>query len=261
MFVTKTKILILKCTTMEPTSYFCSKRRQMKKIILGILLITAGALLLGFNAGLIDPAYRHIIFSWPMFLIAIGLMNIFSRESLFSGFILLLIGTFFILPHLFFLPEDFVHNFWPAILIIIGIVIIARRTIFHNYLHNHFHRYSSSDLKDENGYINISNIFGGGKHKAPPVEFKGGKIANIFGGTELDLTQATLPQGTTVLDIECIFGGIGIIVPSDWNITVKVSSIMGGFSDKRTVIKNTSSDRELVIKGAAIFGGGDIKSY
>jgi hypothetical protein len=38
---------------------------------------------------------------------------------------------------------------------------------------------------------------------------------------------------------------------------------MGGFNDKRSVIRNTNtaSGSELIIKGSAIFGGGDVKSY
>jgi predicted membrane protein len=248
---------------METTPYFCSKQKRMKKIMFGLLLIAAGVLLLGFNAGFLPEEYRHIIFSWPMILVAIGLMNIFSKESLFTGIILLTIGGFFLLPHLIPLPDNFHHNFWPALLIIIGVLMIARRTIFANRTHGFFQNEATSELRNEAGYIVLNNIFGGGKHRVPPTEFKGGKITNIFGGTELDLTQATLAPGTNILQIECIFGGASIIVPADWVVQVQVSSVMGGFSDKRSAIKNTSdaSDRELIIKGSAIFGGGDLKSY
>lgn len=232
----------------------------MKKIVLGIILVIAGLLLMGFNTGILPYEYKHIIFSWPMILIAIGLMNLFSRDSVFSGFVLLLIGTFFILPDLFFLPDNFHHNFWPVILIIIGLVMIAKRTIFQNHLSFRNRAANASEINNENGYIVINNVFGGGKHKAPPTEFRGGKIANIFGGTSLDLTQATLAKGSNILEIDCIFGGVDIIVPSDWSVSVRVSSVMGGFSDKRTGFKNAAGDRELIIKGSAIFGGGELKS-
>lgn len=234
----------------------------MRKIILGILLIASGVLLLGFNAHLINPAYEDIIFSWPMLLIAIGFLNMFKEGHSFSGIVLMLVGIFFLLPYLFFLPDNFALNFWPGLLIIIGILIIARRTIFHSHFHSHKFE-ATSELKNEAGYIVLNNIFGGGKHKVPPTEFKGGKISNIFGGTELDLTQATLAPGTNVLEVDCIFGGASIIVPTDWVVTIQVTSIMGGFNDKRSVIRNTNtaSGSELIIKGSAIFGGGDVKSY
>ncbi|MFH0864627.1 MAG: DUF5668 domain-containing protein, partial [Bacteroidota bacterium] len=185
----------------------------MKKIIFGLILISAGVLLLLFNAGIIPHEYKHIIFSWPMILISIGVINIFSRESIFTGIILLLIGGFFLLPHLLILPGNFTHNFWPGLLIIIGTMIILKRTFFHHHFHHHFEQHSTSEMKNNSGFIVINNIFSGGKHKVPPTEFKGGKISNIFGGTELDLTQATLSPGTNVLEISCIFGGANIIVP------------------------------------------------
>lgn len=249
---------------METTTYFCSKRRQMKKIIFGLILISAGATLLLLNAGVIPGEYRHIIFSWPMILVAIGFINIFSRESIFSGIILLLIGGFFLLPHLMPLPGNFAHNFWPGLLIILGIMIIFKRVFFrHHHSHKHFTKHSTSEMKNDAGFIVINNIFSGGKHIVPPTEFKGGKISNIFGGTELDLTQTTLASGTNVLDISCIFGGANIIVPSDWVVNVQVNSILGGFSDKRSIIRNATvaSDGELIIKGSAIFGGGEVKCY
>ena len=178
----------------------------------------------------------------------------------------MLVGAFFLLPRLFFLPDNFELDFWPGLLILIGVLIIARRTIFYKYIkdhHHHHHLENTSELKNDSGFIVLNNIFGGGKHKVTPTEFKGGKISNIFGGCELDLTQASLAPGTNILEVDCIFGGISIIVPTDWKVTIQVTSILGGFNDKRSVVRNAGiqSDRELIIKGSAIFGGGDIKSY
>lgn len=249
---------------METTPYFCSKHKQMRKIIFGLLLISAGVLLMLFNAGVLEPQYKHIIFSWPMILVALGFMNLFSRDSIFVGVILLLIGGFFLTPHIMHLHDDFTHNFWPGLLIVIGIMVILKRTIFKNRMHRHFEHHATNEMKNDAGFIIINNIFSGGKHKIPATEFKGGKISNIFGGTELELTQATLAPGTNVLEISCIFGGANVIVPPDWVVTLQVNTILGGFNDKRPVIKNNSnasSDRELIIKGSAIFGGGDLKCY
>ena len=124
------------------------------------------------------------------------------------------------------------------------------------------HRFESSSttLPDE-GYINETNIFSGSKHRVSNQVFKGGKISNIFGGTEIDLTHATLQDGQTELVIDCIFGGVTLIVPADWKVIINMNAIMGGFSDKRLVIKEaTDPNKVLIIRGSAIFGGGDIKS-
>lgn len=251
---------------METTTYFCnkSKSKRMKKIAIGLILIAAGVILMCINAGTIPIEYKYIIFSWPMILVSIGFINLFSKESMFTGLILFLVGGFFMIPRIMDMPEHFTHNFWPGLLIIAGILFIAKRTFFHSHFRGHFKKmHSTSELKNDSGYIEMSNIFGGGKHKISPTEFKGGSLTNIFGGAEIDLTQTTLAPGTNVLEVECIFGGISLIVPSDWNVQLQMSSsVMGGFSDKRNVVKPAQpSDRELIIKGTAIFGGGELKSY
>jgi predicted membrane protein len=62
--------------------------------------------------------------------------------------------------------------------------------------------------------------------------FRGGDITNIFGGTELDFTQADI-NGRVVIDITQVFGGTKIIVPSNWQVVVDMSAIFAGVDDKR----------------------------
>ncbi len=238
--------------------------KRMKKIIFGLLVIAAGALLLGFNTGWLPIAYKPIFFSWQMLLISIGLINLFSRESWMFGFILIVVGSFFIIPLLCIFPYNYVNSFWPALLIVAGILIIFRRRSAHHHHHRweKWHRhYQQQETVTGSEFMNEENIFSGSKKKFNG-EFKGGRISNVFGGLELDLTQATLPEGKTELVIECVFGGVTLIVPADWTVQLKTSSVMGGFVDKRSNIRTmTDTTRELIIKGSAIFGGGEIKSF
>jgi predicted membrane protein len=62
------------------------------------------------------------------------------------------------------------------------------------------------------------------------------------------------------IDVANIFGGSKIIVPEDWNIKIEVVSIFGGFDDKRSasVIARSNTSKVVVIKGACIFGGGEV---
>lgn len=239
----------------------CNNHR-MKKFTFGFVVVLAGLLLLAFNFEIFPMAWKHIIFSWQMLLIALGIISLISHEGRGPGIILILIGGFFLVPELYDFHISFVKVFWPVLLIVIGVMILFgrgyRRT---NRWHRHWENHPGESDLDE-GYIRQDNIFSGTKHKIIHQEFKGGKISNIFGGAEIDLTQATLAEGRNELIIECIFGGVTLIVPSDWKVVVQMSSILGGFQDKRSVIKEQpDSTRVLVIKGSAIFGGGEIKSY
>ena len=93
--------------------------------------------------------------------------------------------------------------------------------------------------------------------------FRGGDIVTIFGGTELNLTQADVPH-RIVLDITQIFGGAKIIIPPHWKIhSEDVVSIFGSVEDKRPILPDVNYDptKLLILKGTNIFGGIDIKSY
>jgi len=197
-----------------------------------------------------------------MLLIAIGCMNLFSRKGYFGGLIMILIGFFFLIPEIHFFSFDFTRLFWPILLIAIGLLIIFRRSIGSGMNHKYVHC-KNNPTSNGDGYIDEVNIFGGSKQQNVSQNFCGGKITAVFGGSELDLSRAKLAEGVNVLDMVCIFGGTVIIVPSDWHVRTEVVSILGGFADKRHNIPTAAvtRDRELIIKGVTIFGGGEIKSY
>ncbi len=251
---------------MEPTD---EKRNSNpnKKLAFGFIVIIAGLMMLAFNFNIFPWDLKHIFFSWQMLLIAIGVVSISNSESRTPGIILILVGGFFLIPEMFDFHIAFIKLFWPVLLIAIGVMILVKRGIYgpgHTHWHRqrtHCERQQTQPDLDE-GFINETNIFSGSKRRITHEVFRGGKVSNIFGGTEIDLSQATLAEGRVELTIECIFGGVTLIVPSDWKVVLSVNSIMGGFSDKRNIVREPSDpSRVLVIRGSSVFGGGEIKSY
>jgi hypothetical protein len=90
---------------------------------------------------------------------------------------------------------------------------------------------------------------------------KGGKVTAIFGGADINMLQADF-QGVIELDATCIFGGLELIVPSNWNVKVDITTVLGGVEDKRPVeLIGDNPDKVLLLKGTCIFGGVEIKSY
>lgn len=244
---------------METNDYFYDKRKKMKKLVFGILIITAGLLLLGFNTGMLNEDYKHIVFSWQMLLIGIGVVNIVGKDNWTAGLILISIGTYFLLPHLFFFDIEARRIFLPVLIIFIGIIVLGKYFFKKDSYKSKWANHRTNDTF-EAGYIFEKNIFGGGKRSFQHGEFKGGKIDCVFGGSELDLTQATLAEGNNVLEMNLVFGGVKLLVPSDWVIYNEISGILGGFNDNRKNIINSDSKRVLYLKGSAVFGGGEIKS-
>jgi predicted membrane protein len=165
------------------------------------------------------------------------------------------VGGFFMIPLLFRVTFHMYNMFWPAIFIIIGIVFIVTKRKGWNAV--------TSKGVAEDEYIDYVNIFSGGERQIVSQNFKGGKISSVFGGIDLDLTKAKLAPGRNILEIACVFGGATIIVPDTWYVTIEVTPILGGFSDTRKLFpgRSVESESQLVIKGAVVFGGGEVKSY
>ena len=159
------------------------------KIAIGLVLILLGLMLILRNAGLMPDYFQDIIFSWQMLLIAIGFVMILGTGNKAPGLIVMAVGGFFILPEIFDIPFRTYRLFWPAVFIIIGIIVLTNTRWFskENW---------ASKSSTSNDVIDMVNIFGGGERRILSQEFKGGKISCVFGGAELDMTKAKLAEGT-----------------------------------------------------------------
>jgi predicted membrane protein len=229
---------------------------EHNRAIIGVILVIAGLFLVLRNTGIFPNMIDNVVFSWPMLLVTIGLiMTIGSSGNRTSGIIIMAVGAFFLIPRIF--SETFhVYNlFWPSIFIIVGVIFIFSKRRGWNSVS------TSAAVGDD--YIDYVNVFSGGERQIVSQNFRGGKVTAIFGGSEIDLTRANLAPGRSELELACIFGGATIIVPDEWFVTIEVTPVLGGFGDSRKLNPGRTVDntKQLVIKGAVIFGGGEVKSY
>jgi predicted membrane protein len=212
----------------------------------------AGFILIAENLNMLPYDLTHVLISWPMLLVALGLFNL-ARKAYTPAFIFLIIGLFFLMPRLTEVPEHFYQNFWPLVLIAIGLIFLFRRQ--HRWHEKWQRETSTKDAMDETA------IFGGRDTSIVNDNFTGGKITSIFGGSKINLLYSKPAPGCTI-DVETIFGGTKLIVPEDWNIKVDIVPMFGGFEDRRgpSVIARSDPNKTVIIKGTCIFGGGEITS-
>lgn len=105
-------------------------------------------------------------------------------------------------------------------------------------------------------------FFGGIERKIEGKYFQGGSITAIFGGFKIDLTRAELDTDEAVIHVNAIFGGGEIIAPDSWRVMVEGAGIFGAFVDKTRYVPRTESPaKTLHVRGAAIFGGVEVKSW
>lgn len=201
------------------------------------------------------------LFTWQSFLIALGVF--LGLKHNFRGsawFILIVLGSVFLLRDLY--PELAFRKFiWPSALIFLGAYLILRprrtRPVLSDKNEEVFLTEKESWSKDD--FVTSTSIFGGCKKNILSKNFKGGDIVNVFGGTELNLSQSDI-AGKVPLEMTTIFGGTKLIVPPNWSVQSEAVTIFGGLEDKRPASPE-STDKILVLRGTVIFGGIEIKSY
>ncbi len=229
-----------------------------KRIMLGGVLIILGGIFLLNTMDILHFRFAYVVFSWPFAMLVIGLFVLINTEKKFLGGVLTGIGGLFLIERIF--PEvDYDGGIViPLFLIILGAYIIFKKRRIDTDTGQQFE--TSKINKDK---IDDVSIFGGGNKIISSNNFQGGNITAIFGGSEINLMNCQLAEGDIVLDVLCVFGGTTIIVPKEWNVVMNVTSILGGFSNK--AIRNPSvvidQSRTLHVKGLAMFGGGEIKTY
>jgi len=212
------------------------------------------------------PGFPHWAFGWEILLLAFGLF-IGLRHNFRGGawLVLVLVGGIFLLRRIF--PEFSFNEIWPVVLIVIGLFIILRPRGRWKFDGTKQTEGASDSVFTEDidyskdDFVQSTSIFGGAKKIIISKNFKGGSVENIFGGTELDLSQADF-TGTAVIELTTIFGGTKLLVPSNWSVKSEAVTIFGGIEDKRRMQTVTeASEKTLLIRGTVIFGGIDIKSF
>ncbi len=241
---------------METQKKSYSMEHKLKHFVTGIVVVLAGILLIFRNTGNLSPFATDIIFSWQMLLIAIGVINLFGKGKVFA-ILAIVVGSAYLIPEFYDLDFDFTSVFWPALLILGGAMIILKG----GRKMRHFKEHVTVVHGGNDDFLEDVIVFGGSERIITSQQFKGGKIITIFGGLKMDLSQAKLAEGPQILEVVSVFGGIETRLPSDWRVKTEVVSIMGGFADKRrNVSVSTDENKMLIVKGVAIFGGGEIKS-
>lgn len=247
----------------------------------GLVILIVGVVLLLKAVGFWFPVW---FISWPMILIAIGLV-ILARHNFQNGFgvFMVLLGSFFLIRNHFGFPFELRPYLVPVGLIIFGLYLMLKRSKDNKRFNEEFFKsyqkkYNPADQSfasnpdsaaatyqvggDSSDVINAQALFTGIQRRIFSKSFKGGKTSAIFGGTELDFSQADI-DGQAILQVEIAFGGVKLVVPPHWDVQVNMGTIFAaGVEDKRIYNPSaTDSNKVLKIHGSMIFGGLEIKSF
>jgi predicted membrane protein len=109
--------------------------------------------------------------------------------------------------------------------------------------------------------IEINVAFGSVKKIILSKNFKGGEINCFMGCSEINLMKADIQKPIT-LEVNTVFGGAKLIIPSNWDVKNEVTAVFGGIEDKRIINSGiTDPQKIIVLKGTCVFGGIEIAIY
>lgn len=243
-------------------------------LLIGLLLIAGGLVYLLRSLGLIDEGLIDILISFPTLLLILSTYWLIRRHF-FWGLIGFIVSIILLIPKISTHYPELINISYnqialenaiiPALCIFLGIIIISK--ILSN---KNKKRWGKDDeiiekWKNGDGFQNLfsgkDTIFGSSKNIVLSPIFEGTIINTIFGGSVLDLRKTDIKEGETIVEVNVIFGGVEIYVPSNWEIVINTSNILGGTEDGRiyTEIKPDST-KKLLINGSCIFGGIEIKN-
>lgn len=246
------------------------KGQRRAKITAGILIIAFGTLFLLHRLKFDIP---HYLFSWPMILIAVGFVSIVRHKfkKLF-GYVLMLLGGLFLFQSWY--PNSINKDIiFPVMIILVGLMVLFKRKNSpcgrgrgrDRFSREHWRRIHDAERFGEvasDDYLDTVNFFSGLKKNVTSQNFKGADIVTVFGGTEVNLSNADFEE-KVVIDISCVFAGTTLNIPNNWQINSDVTSVFGGIEDKRPLelVEKAENKKIVVLHGSCIFGGIEITSF
>lgn len=243
------------------------KSHRRGRIIGGLVFLAAGTLFLLREFGLAIPQW---IFTWKMLLIVIGLsVGIKHGFKRIGWFVMMLVGGVFLLQD--FYPSIVIGKFiWPVVIMLIGLRLIMKpRHRFGDHHKHHFYRHQWkqgfhqwSEKKKRGEFLELNTVLGGIKKTIISKDFGGGEINTVLGGCEVNFMNADF-EGTVELEVNLVMGGVTLIMPNNWAIKSEIVSVMANVEDSRNVQQEVllQASKVLVLRGNAVMGGIEIKSY
>jgi predicted membrane protein len=218
------------------------------QLVVGLGILAVGIIFLLQTLGIAD--FDGLMVWIPSLFVLLGIwILISSRFANWSGALLLIIfGGVAQLAALDIISWSDIWKFWPLALVVIGLSIVLDRA-----------RGRDGAPTDASNSVKQFAMFSATSTRNTAQEFSGGEITALFGGVELDITEAQVANRPAVLHVFAMFGGAEITVSPDMLVSAHVTPIFGGFEDKRRQRKALPGESaELIVKGTALFGAIEI---
>lgn len=205
-------------------------RRSEMGFALWVLLL--GGLLLASNLLHWEVGFWSL--AWPSFLIVFGLFG--GRGFSFFRLGCVLFGGYFLLDNIGLLPFALGGNLlWPLLVILFGLGLLAdslrkpKKPVFvsgnGNRPHARHENVSICDIQEDS--FRCESCFGENTYSVNSLCLRNGSIENAFGSAVVDLTAVNELAEDCVVNVECAFGQVDLLVPRRFYVTADPSCCFG----------------------------------
>jgi predicted membrane protein len=238
-------------------------RAATSTLVSGLIVAGIGVVLLLDRLGIIDSNFLWRL--WPLIFVAIGVGRFVEshapKDQIWGGF-LISIGGLLTLHELGYIRFG-IGELWPLFLIAAGVLLAWHS----NEIREGRRGFScgsaaSGNATDADRSLSSVAVFGGVERRVEGTIVEGGSLVAFFGGFKIDLSRADVDGDRAIIDASAIFGGGEIVIPEWWKVSVEGLGIFGGYVDKTRFIPRADRPvKTIVVRGAAVFGGIEVKSY
>ncbi len=216
------------------------------RAVIGTVLVGLGSVFLLDAGGVLD-AGATLGDWWPLGVVLLGAFQIASERgvgpvsgALLVGGLALLVAT----TGLFGTVDWAIV--WPVVLIMAGTGLLlgwGRQ------------RMGAVDEAEVSGMAVLAST----RVATRSAAFRRAAVTAVLGGMTLDLSKATpVPEGARV-SATVVFGGVDVIVPPGWSVSIKGLPLFGGWDD--TTARTTAGPEapKVEIQALVVFGGLEVK--
>ena len=238
-----------------------SNGQPQRRAVFGLIVIAFGVLALLDKLDLFE--LNRLQAYWPLVLVAIGASRLAwprGAMSAFFGLVLIAVGGVLTLQNLGYLTIH-LRDWWPVLVILAGLSIVTRA--FSPGSNRGMPGATAAEAAlpnspgEHDARVNLRAVLGSSRVKNDCQGFQGGTVEVVMGNLDLDLRQASI-VGEAQLTISSVMGGVVLHVPTDWQVTVHGTPVLGSIEDQS--VPSMAPGKRLNINAEIVLGGLELKN-
>ena len=226
------------------------------RLFIGLIIIALGAILLCDNLGLFDARYvlRNL---WPLAMVAVGVVMVRSpdhRRGRAWGWVLITVGIWIFAGKIGWIHVSLWQLLIPGLLLFVGGTLVWRSVSGPPK-----ERLGPATPDDHAEFVRSFALMSSCELRPVSRPFRGADLSAVMGAISLDLSDARMEGDSVTVEVFGFWSGIEINVPPDWTVTSKVTTLMGGFIDKRRPT-SVLPTKTLIVRGMIVMSGIEVKN-